>query len=138
MGCNYYAIQTKKIAELEEQKESKIKEAGGLVGIFPLIREYYDSKISKLADIHIGKASYGWMFCFNHNNWKYFDQSKESLENFLLDCDIVDEYQRPITNEEFWKMVKEKENDKGHLIYEGLEVGTMQFGLNFSNSTDFC
>lgn len=137
MGCNYYAIQTKKIAELEVQKDAKIKEAGNLVGLLPLIREYYDSRISQLNEVHIGKASYGWMFCFNHNNWKYFDQSKDSLKNFLSDCDIVDEYQSPITNEEFWGMVKEKENGMAHLIWEGDQIGTMQFGLNFSDSTDF-
>lgn len=79
--------------------------------------------------IHIGRYVYGCQFCFDHNNWQYFGRSRESLERFLLECEIYDECGRPITNNDFWEMVKETEN--------GQKSAYIEFGLSFSLSAGF-
>ena len=54
--------------------------------------------------IHIGKCSYGWKFLFNHNNWKYYDYTRESINRFLCTCEsLEDEYGDKISVDEFWK-----------------------------------
>ena len=55
-------------------------------------------------EIHIGKRSGGWKFLFDHNNWQYFDYTRESIDKFLKSCHkIVNEYGEEMTPEEFWK-----------------------------------
>lgn len=125
MGCNYYAI-PKATDDLKKKIINAVKS-----------NDFLLAKKMIPETIHIGKSSGGWKFCFNHNNWEHFDKSKESLEQFLLACDIHDEYDAPIPNNIFWELVKNKENDKGHLFFNGQVCGTMEFGLNFSNSTHF-
>lgn len=82
--------------------------------------------------IHIGKSSFGWEFIFNHNSWEYFDKNIESLKSFLKSVEIEDEYGRPVTFDEFWKMVESK---KGQSV-SSHDISF--FGLRFSTSTDFC
>lgn len=54
--------------------------------------------------IHIGKCSRGWKFLFNHNNWKYYDYTRESIDRFLRACEsLEDEYGNKISVDEFWK-----------------------------------
>ena len=125
MGCNYYAI-----PKATDDLKKKIIDAVNS-------NDFVLAKKMIPETIHIGKSSGGWKFCFNHNNWEHFEKSKASLEVFLLACEIYDEYDRQVTNDEFWEMVKAKEEGKGHLIWNGQECGTMEFGLNFSNSTEF-
>lgn len=53
--------------------------------------------------IHIGKRSAGWKFVFNHNDWKFYDYTRDSIDAFLQSCDlIVDEYNNIITIDQFW------------------------------------
>jgi hypothetical protein len=125
MGCNYYAI-----PKATEKLKNEIILAVNL-------EDFTTVKRLIPIEVHIGKSSGGWQFCFNHNNWQYFEKSKESLVAFLLACDIFDEYDRPVSNEEFWNLVENKKGGQAHLTWNGSECGTMQFGLNFSNSTDF-
>lgn len=54
--------------------------------------------------IHIGKCSCGWKFLFNHNNWKYYDYTRESIDRFLRACEsLEDEYGSKISVDEFWE-----------------------------------
>lgn len=62
--------------------------------------------------IHIGKRSGGWKFLFNHNNWKYYDWTRESINEFLKSCDrIYDEYDENLTVEEFWRDFVDSNSD---------------------------
>ena len=79
MGCNYYAIQ-----KATDDLKKKIIDAVNS-------NDFVLAKKMIPETIHIGKNSGGWKFCFNHNNWEYFEKSKESLEVFLLACEIYDE-----------------------------------------------
>lgn len=146
MGTNYYAkpkvtkeLKSKMVAAIES---NDFKEVGRLLP----------------SEIHIGKSSAGWRFLFNHNGWEYF-KDIESMKDFLMNCQIVDEYEMEISNEDFWQLVKEKEND-----IDGMEYYTnwdkynkmpggrvcqkpsyipynygdeYHFGLRFSTSTEF-
>ena len=125
MGTNYYAYQ-KISPEFRDKIVAEIDKAnwGAVHDMIP-------------HRIHIGKSSFGWAFCFNHNNWEYFEKSIESLEIFLKGVDIYDEYNTLVSEDEFWDMVKGKENGKRHLMWMGQLCGTMEFGLNFSTSTIF-
>ncbi len=126
MGCNYYAIKR----ATDDLKKEIIDAVNS--NDFVLAKELMPEKI------HVGKSSHGWKFCFNHNNWEYFEKSRESLEEFLLACDIYDEDGSKVSSDEFWEMVESKEFGKGHLFCNGRRCGTMEFGLNFSDSTEFC
>ena len=58
--------------------------------------------------IHIGKSSMGWEFLFNHNDMEYYNKSKLDMIEFTQSGKIVDEYDRELTDEEFWAMVDRK------------------------------
>lgn len=149
MGTNYYTIP--KLSDA--QKEQVIEDVRN---------DRFTEALDKLpTPIHIGKSSAGWQFIFNHNDWKHFDKTLESLQNFIAQSEIEDEYGSPITSEEFWSMVQ----SKAHLLdnkeyYENWEKYNKDFitgeplpkpaytpkdywqethfGLFFSTSTDFC
>lgn len=120
MSTNYYAI-PKATDELKEQIINLVKE-----GDFITARKLMPD------EIHIGKSSAGWQFCFDHNNWKYFNHNKASLEVFLLSCDITDEYGRDVSNKDFWELVESKK----HLKADGDRLFVE--GLVFANYTNFC
>lgn len=148
MGCNYYAT-----PKLTKELKNKIKEQ---------IDTDQIGRARKLIPerVHVGKSSAGWQFLFNHNNWEYFDKSLESLEAFLMACDIEDEYGEPISYKDFWDMVDAKKHlidgkeyyvnwDEHNKDYKtgkpyprpsyipndyGEEI---HFGLRFSTYTDF-
>ena len=65
--------------------------------------------------IHIGKASFGWLFCFHDcEHFHTYPQVKMWLhENVTLKKDYVlmDEYDRVVDVEDFIEMVKERQDD---------------------------
>ena len=106
-------------------------------------------------NIHLGKRSMGWKFCWNFHKDKYYT-NKEELLSFIRSGRVVDEYGAEWDVEDFITMALEwgepdglvvneiyriKERAKGHgsfwldnekhddLIIDGLRV---------SSSTDFC
>ena len=102
MGTNVYALR-KNI--YTKDLYNKYKEA---------IENEDDNKLDELNEsfqqlreentIHIGKRSGGWKFLFNHNNWKYYDYTKQSIDSFLRSCyKLKNEYGEEITIDEFWK-----------------------------------
>ena len=117
MGCNYYGW---KIPTKEEKEE--------------LIKLIQNNEFVKAEDlfpkqIHIGKSSIGWQFLFNHNNWEHYDQSKGSLEDFLNQCEIMNEYGEMITPLELAGLIESKKNHENG--------GEIINGYSFSRSTDF-
>ena len=119
MGTNYYTI-----PKLTEVKKSQIIEALNK-------EEFLKAKNLIPESIHIGKSSMGWQFIFNHNNWDHFSKSLNSLKEFISNNEIVDEYNSPLTTEEFWHLVK----IKGSLSRD--PYTELHFKLIFSDSTQF-
>lgn len=143
MGLNYYAIRNVDEAEkdtlktlLDQERFTELKKS-----------------IPK-ARIHIGKYSNGWEFLFNHNNWLYYD-SYESLDGFIQEHIIMDEYSRVCTSKELWEMVETQKGkltgeryeeqwdeihpgmSKPHYMRSGEKTDEEWFGLRFSTSTKF-
>jgi hypothetical protein len=106
------------------------------------------------SNIHLGKRSMGWKFCWNFHKDKYYT-NKEELLSFIRSGRVVDEYGEEQKVEEFITMALEwgepdglvvnreyrkKERAKGvgsffdDPKYDDLVID----GLRVSSSTDFC
>jgi hypothetical protein len=105
-------------------------------------------------NIHLGKRSSGWKFCWNFHNNKYYS-NKEELLSFIRSGRVVDEYGEEqdvnefilmslnwgepdglVVNEEYRR--KQRTNGMGSFFdrpeYDDLIID----GLRVSTSTDFC
>jgi hypothetical protein len=105
-------------------------------------------------NIHLGKRSSGWKFCWNFHNNKYYSD-KEELLSFIRSGRVVDEYGEEqdvnefilmslnwgepdglVVNEEYRR--KQRTNGMGSFFdrpeYDDLIIN----GLRVSTSTDFC
>ena len=109
----------------------------------------------KDSNIHLGKRSSGWKFCWNFHENKYYTNKEELLE-FIRSGRIVDEYGTEWFVEEFIQMAlswsepdglvvneeyRKDQRVKGHGSfwldnekYDDLIID----GLRVSSSTDFC
>ena len=125
MGTNVYAIRknlSKEIIDLLQQKQS-----------LQTYKEIND-KIEE-NKIHIGKRSAGWKFLFNHNDWKYYDYTEQSIKDFLKSCDaIVTEYDEPLTVDEFWEKFvidfKDGWDGEQYYIWELDRAGREKYALS--------
>ena len=167
MGTNYYRIPTHE--EMITRKMELLGHVNGLdlspasiEGGFKTISprkewEWFSPWDMFIEDtnIHLGKRSHGWKFCWNFHNNKYYSD-KESLFEFIRSGRVVDEYGEEQDVEEFITMALEwgqpngsivneeyrkKERVKGHGSfwldnekYDDLIID----GLRVSSSTDFC
>lgn len=166
MGTNYYRIPTAE--EMESKKLKLIQEITDL-DLSPSIIERnfriqkedsWDSespwdRFLDSANIHLGKRSSGWKFCWNFHNNKYYS-NKEELLNFIRDGRVVDEYGEEWNVNEFIVMAlnwgepdgmvvneeyRKRERVKGHGSfwldsekYDDLIID----GLRVSSATEFC
>ena len=165
MSTNYYRIPT--VDEMESKKEKLIKHIEDLILTpFNIERGFrviqvdewssespWDSFIED-TNIHLGKRSSGWKFCWNFHNNKYYS-NKEELLSFIRSGRIVDEYGEEqdvnefilmslnwgepnglVVNEEYRR--KQRTNGMGSFFdrpeYDDLIID----GLRVSTSTDFC
>lgn len=105
MGTNYYVRKA--------IRPSAIKKLKDLVNE----RDIYDGVLQEALDeykeIHIGKSSAGWQFCFDHNNGKYYKKTYESINSFLRNVikeggHLVTEYGEDVSVDDFWNMVRAK------------------------------
>lgn len=104
MGTNVYAY-LRSPKEIKSAACAKIEQLAK-EGKFDDLVEYIEITKDELNknEIHIGKRSGGWQFNFDHNEWKYYDFTKESIMNFLKLCStIADEYGREYTLKNFGK-----------------------------------
>jgi hypothetical protein len=101
-------------------------------------------------EVHLGKRSGGWKFCWNFHKNRYYS-NKESLESFVRSGRIIDEYGTEFTADEFlemaynwcpdgWSVNAEYEREQikkgGHTwgpSHYDLEIE----GLRVSSSSDF-
>ena len=166
MGTNYYRIPT--VEEMESRKQTLIGVVNNLElspenieGGFKLISpskdwEWFSPWEMFLMDtnVHLGKRSHGWKFCWNFHKDKYY-QDKESLLEFIRSGRIVNEYGEEINVEEFITMALEWGEPDGLVVnreYRKSEraSGMGSFfdkpeyddrivdGLRVSSSDDFC
>ena len=167
MGTNYYFIPTHE--EMLKKQQTLIQQVTsmdmsmenlerGMKYISPTKDWEWFSPWEMFIDgtnIHLGKRSSGWKFCWNFHKEKYYS-NKEELLSFIRSGRVVDEYGDEWNVEDFITMALEwgepdglvvnelyriKERAKGHgsfwldnekhddLIIDGLRV---------SSSTDFC
>lgn len=68
-------------------------------------------KCGRYDDIHLGKSSMGWQFSFQFNGGQYYKNVRQ-MKEWLKDKIIVNEYNEGISQDYFWKMVKEKQKEK--------------------------
>lgn len=103
MGMNYY---------IKINKEEAIQDA---LYVNSLVYSALDN-----FELHIGKSSHGWKFVFQHQEiynpvTNEFTKliSYRTWKEFLTTAPvvIVDEYNREVNKEEFFKMVEQKQND---------------------------
>jgi hypothetical protein len=105
-------------------------------------------------NIHLGKRSSGWKFCWNFHKEKYY-QDKEELLSFIRSGRVVDEYGEEQNVEEFITMALEWGEPDGLVVNEIYRIqqrakGVGSFfdrpeyddrivdGLRVSSSDDFC
>lgn len=166
MGTNYYRIPTQE--EMEARKQTLI----GFVTNLDLSPENIESGFRIISprkewewfspwdmflediNVHLGKRSSGWKFCWNFHKEKYYSD-KESLLEYIRSGRVVDEYGEEQDVEEFITMALEwgqpdglvvneeyrrKERAKGHgafwLDHERYDDLIID-GLRVSTSTDF-
>ena len=166
MGTNYYRIPTEE--QMEARKQTLIQQVTSMdMSIENLEREM--KYISPTKDwewfspwemfiegtnIHLGKRSSGWKFCWNFHKEKYY-HDKHSLLNFIRDGRVVDEYGEEQDVNEFIVMAlnwgepdglvadqdyRKEQRSKGmgsffdDPKYDDLIID----GLRVSSSTDFC
>ena len=142
MGTNYYLRRKLSINERQEI-------------IDDIIFCRYDDARDKLPkDIHIGKKSCGWKFLWNANRFKNFKPSKDSIMSFLRSGQIIDEYGRWLTYEEFLDVISRNIDDGYDLEsyyksnpqerprdfwFNKVSAKTMveEFGLDINNFNEF-
>lgn len=129
MGTNFYRVPTHE--EMVNRKMELLGHVNGLnlspeniEGGFRTISpsknwEWYSPWDMFLMDtnVHLGKRSSGWKFCWNFHKNKYYSD-KESLFEFIRSGRVVDEYGELIDNEEFITMALEWGQPDGYVVNE--------------------
>ena len=129
MGTNYYAVMS---LNDDDKKTAKILiENDNYDELKDLLNE-------KCGKIHIGKSSCGWKFLFNWNKGKYYNPLKTSINDFLEQHRVVDEYGREIALKAFWDMVESKQggmdNEEYYKKYEEENNCRIGVGESYYNS----
>ena len=119
MGTNYYRIPTEQEMQVRKQKlQSRILtmpvDVNSIEQGFRYIANPNDewSSLSLWdefidgTNVHLGKRSSGWKFCWNFHKEKYY-KDKESLLNFIRTGRVVNEYGEEMNVEEFITMALE-------------------------------
>jgi hypothetical protein len=165
MGTNYYRIPTEK--EIEDKRRKIISKIESLditpFSIIMGIKEPNDISFDwnspwddflEETNIHLGKRSGGWKFCWNFHDNKFYS-NKEQLLEFIRGGRVVNEYGDEQEVEEFIQMAldwcqpdglivnEEYENSRIKRYPDSIFYGSKYWdkeidGLRVSSSTDFC
>lgn len=160
MGTNFYRIPTQ--MEMDERKARLAKMVADLdVSPMSICQGFtYDNPngfdryspwdiFTEDAEVHLGKRSMGWKFCWNFHKNKYYSD-KETLEAFVRSGRIIDEYGAEISPDEFLEMAytwcpdgwdtQSYYNDNPshrHSFINSSHYDTYVDGLRISSSVDF-
>jgi len=159
MGTNFMRIPM--ASEMDERKLRLIEDVTKLELTPFNIERHFNEPISdswesqsvwdKFIDgtnIHLGKRSHGWKFCWNFHNNKYYS-NKEELLSFIRSGRVVDEYGDEHDVEDFITMALEWGEPDGDVLnaeYEEKKAGhkwgpkyydLIIDGLRVSTSTKF-
>lgn len=165
MGTNYYRVPTneemvgRKQTLLNQINEldlspSNIESGFRINGKGDLDFESPWDTFLKNSNVHLGKRSTGWKFCWNFHDNKYYSNKKELFE-YIRSGRIVDEYGSEWFAEEFIQMavtwfesdglvVNEEYRKKERLRGVGSFFDNPRYddkiidGLRVSSSTEFC
>ena len=129
MGTNYYKIPTTE--EMEKRKLVLIQQVTNLElspsdierGFRKQKKDSWDyespwDNFLEDTNIHLGKRSGGWKFCWNFHNNKYYS-NKEELLSFIRSGRVVDEYGEEWDVEKFIEMALNWGEPDGLVINEG-------------------
>jgi hypothetical protein len=166
MGTNYYRIPSadevkKKRDILVVQVETMELNPSDVEGGFRFISPNKDWEwfspwdvFMKDMNVHLGKRSMGWKFCWNFHDNKYYS-NKEELIEFIKSGRVVDEYGEEMLVDEFLEMSFNWGEPDGWVLDENyrkkkrMEGGGSYFfddpkyddkiidGLRVSSSTEF-
>jgi hypothetical protein len=165
MGTNYYRIPT---AEEMESRKIRLENDIRKMTLSPNdiergfqvpIDDQWNSEspwetFINGTNIHLGKRSGGWKFCWNFHKNKYYS-NKEGLLNFIQSGRVVDEYGEELNVDEFIEMALNWGEPNGWVVNEeyrksermkgmGLFFDDPKYddkiidGLRVSSSTEFC
>lgn len=139
MGTNYYRIPP--ASEMEERKFNLLKDvanldlsASNIEGNFnePIAdswdRENAWDRFTNGTNIHLGKRSGGWKFCWNFHKNKYYS-NKEELLAFIRSGRVVDEYGDEHHVEEFITMALEWGEPDGLILDEKYRKSERRKGM---------
>lgn len=134
METNYYLRRAIHLPKLKELKE--------LVNPEDIYNGSLQKALEEVKSIHIGKSSTNGQFCFDHNNWKYYDKTKKGIRTFLIDelldgGKIVDEHGNFISLIRLWEIVEKSIDVSSTLELQYPDMITDE-GLRFAYSTNFC
>ena len=163
MGTNYYRIPLaeeveKKRKILVVQIETMELNPSDIEGGFRFISPNKDwewfspwDMFMEDMNVHLGKRSMGWKFCWNFHDKKYYDD-KQTLIDYVLSGRVVDEYGEEINSQEFLSMAfdwgepdgwvhdekyEEVQRSEGGHIWGPKYHDKIIDGLRVSSSTDF-
>ena len=120
MGTNFYRIpKSKEVMERHQKLHNRVQrldwfDVGQLSCNFRTIENPEDEwsplnpwdEFMDNMQIHLGKRSMGWKFCWNFHDNKYYSNKKELLK-FIRSGRVLDEYGQLIDTEEFIEMALE-------------------------------
>jgi hypothetical protein len=161
MGTNYYRIPTEEELQIRKQKllkqisEMDVSPRAVIQGFSIENPDSWDrispwDEFTKETEIHLGKRSGGWKFCWNFHEEKYYN-SKETLEAFVKSGRVVDEYGTEVSSEAFLQMAYEwctegwdsqtyyQEHPGSRISWIDYEKNSDRYidGLRISSSVDF-
>ena len=163
MGTNYYRIPPE--SEMEDRRDRLRVRLIGLKMTPDLIADsfrYIDDpedewspmnpwdEFIEGSNIHLGKRSMGWKFCWNFHDNKYYSD-KQQLIDFIRSGRIVDEYGAEESPQEFLDMAFSwgepegltvdaeyyKNNERSSMFNDPKYYDKEIDGLRVSSSTDF-
>ena len=163
MGTNYYRIPPE--SEMEDRRDRLRVRLIGLKMTPDLISDsfrYIDDpedewspmnpwdEFIEGSNIHLGKRSMGWKFCWNFHDNKYYSD-KQQLIDFIRSGRIVDEYGAEESPQEFLDMAFSwgepdgltvdaeyyKNNERSSMFNDPKYYDKEIDGLRVSSSTDF-
>jgi hypothetical protein len=160
MGTNYYRIPT--VDEMEERKARLARRVTELEMTPSNIEHNFNTiptnspweynnpwnEFVEDTNIHLGKRSSGWKFCWNFHKDQYYHDLK-TLYEFVLSGRVVNEYGEEIDSSEFMEMALEWGQPDGLIgdkeLFDDTDVMSnpeayydrIVDGLRVSSSTEF-